>query len=288
MSPGGGLYTSSGGRRIWPPVRFGVGVFWHLLRHGRSYDAVHSASFPFFSLLAAALALRLTRAKAPLIVDWWELWGPGYWRSYLGPLGGRIGVAVQGLCTAPSGSELRLLPAGRGAPARAERPGAEVERLTGEYFDETEPGAAGATEPAEPPLVVSAGRHIPEKRVPSIPPAIAVARERVSGLRCEIFGDGPETEATGARVRELGLDGVVDRARPGRRGRGDEARLRERPACCIPPAGGLRARHRRGVVGRHALGRGPRGPRTQPRELIEEGVNGFVADSASPRSSPTR
>ncbi len=114
VSPGGGLYTSSGRRRIWPPIRFGAGVFWHLLRHGRSYDAVHSASFPFFSLLAAALALRLTRAKAPLIVDWWELWSPGYWRSYLGPLGGRIGVADPEPLHAPPRSELRLLPPRRG------------------------------------------------------------------------------------------------------------------------------------------------------------------------------
>ena len=44
-----------------PPIAFGVGVFRHLARHGADYDVVHTASFPYFHLLAAA-ALRTRRA----------------------------------------------------------------------------------------------------------------------------------------------------------------------------------------------------------------------------------
>ena len=140
LAPGGNLYSSSGRRRIWPPLRFGLGVFLHLLRHGRRYDAVHSASFPYFSLLGAALALRLTRAPARLIVDWHEVWGREYWRSYLGPLKGRIGFAVQALCirlpdrsfTFSRMAERRLSELGHRAP---------ITRLTGEYAgDEGRPG----------------------------------------------------------------------------------------------------------------------------------------------------
>src|SRR6478672_11980254 len=54
------LYAD-GRRRIAPPLVFGAGVLWHLARHGRSYDVVHTASFPFFSLLAAALVRPLRR-----------------------------------------------------------------------------------------------------------------------------------------------------------------------------------------------------------------------------------
>ena len=43
------LYVE-GRRRVLPPLVFGVGVLWHLLWHGRRYDAVHTASFPYFSL----------------------------------------------------------------------------------------------------------------------------------------------------------------------------------------------------------------------------------------------
>src|SRR3954469_1521241 len=39
------LYGPGGRRRILPPLRFGLGVFLHLARHGRGYDAVHTASF---------------------------------------------------------------------------------------------------------------------------------------------------------------------------------------------------------------------------------------------------
>ena len=39
------LYTGPR-RRILPPLVFGTGVLWHLLRHGRSYDVVHTCAFP--------------------------------------------------------------------------------------------------------------------------------------------------------------------------------------------------------------------------------------------------
>src|SRR5215210_3451803 len=73
VAPGGRLYTREGRRRIWPPIRFGFGVLVHLLRHGRDYDVVHSASFPYFSPLAAWFALRLTCSSARLVVDWHEV-----------------------------------------------------------------------------------------------------------------------------------------------------------------------------------------------------------------------
>ncbi|MGA8355280.1 MAG: glycosyltransferase, partial [Solirubrobacteraceae bacterium] len=89
------LYTG-GRRRILPPLVFGLGVLVHLLRHRRDYDVIHTCSFPYFSLLAAALVRPLGRFG--LVVDWFEVWSEDYWRSYLGGLGGRIGASVQRLC----------------------------------------------------------------------------------------------------------------------------------------------------------------------------------------------
>src|SRR5215207_11738693 len=71
------LYTPSGRRRMLPPLVFGAGVLWHLLRRGRRYDVVHTASFPYFSLLAAAVARKLRGFQ--LVVDWHELWSRDYW-----------------------------------------------------------------------------------------------------------------------------------------------------------------------------------------------------------------
>src|SRR5271170_64562 len=87
------LYTDGGRRRILPPLVFGLGVLWHLLRHGRRYDVVHTASFPYFSLLAAG-ALRRWGGYS-LVVDWHEVWTRQYWREYLGAAAGALGWAVQ-------------------------------------------------------------------------------------------------------------------------------------------------------------------------------------------------
>jgi hypothetical protein len=46
---------TAGRRRILPPLVFGFGVLRHLIRHGRRYEVVHTASFPYFSVLAAAV-----------------------------------------------------------------------------------------------------------------------------------------------------------------------------------------------------------------------------------------
>src|SRR5437660_10679596 len=87
---------AGGRRRILPPLAFGLGVLWHLIRHGRRYDVVHTASFPYFSLLAAALMRGFAGYR--IVVDWHELWTRGYWGEYLGRLGGRLGWEMQRLC----------------------------------------------------------------------------------------------------------------------------------------------------------------------------------------------
>jgi len=278
VSPGGDLYTRAGRRRIGPPLRFGWGVFWHLLRHAGRYDAVHTASFPYFSVLGAALALRLRRSRAMLIVDWHELWARDYWLSYLGPVGGRIGLAVQALCLRlPDHSftfsrlvEGRLL---------AARPGAAVTRLTGEYagasLEDVDPG------PAPGPSVVFAGRHIHEKHVTAIPPAIAAARRELPDLDCAILGEGPETEALRRQVRELGLEGAIDV-----RGRVELSEVSATIAaagCLVSPS--EREGYGQVIVEAAALGTPAivvAGPENAAVELVAPGVNGFLADSRDP------
>src|SRR5439155_24432903 len=80
-------------RALGPPVRFGLAVGWHLLRHSSSYDVVHLASFPYVPLLAAG-ALRRVR-RYDVVVDWHEVWTRTYWRRYAGGVAGTIGWLVQ-------------------------------------------------------------------------------------------------------------------------------------------------------------------------------------------------
>src|SRR4051812_33372290 len=65
VGPRIGLYTASGRRRIGPPLVFGFGVLAHLARRGGRYDVVHTASFPYFGLLAAGAPPRGRAPRAP-------------------------------------------------------------------------------------------------------------------------------------------------------------------------------------------------------------------------------
>lgn len=262
-----------GRRRIGPPLVFGLGVLRHLLRHGRRYDIVHTASFPYFSLLAAGAVLRLHRFR--LVVDWHELWSREYWLEYLGELGGRAGWAVQRLCLRiPQQAfcfsrvyERRLGKEGVRGP---------VVVLEGQF----EGVPAVEARPAEP-VVVFAGRHIPEKRVPALVPALAHARRSIPDLRGAIYGDGPERAKVLTLIAKHGLEGVVDA--PGFvDGASIDAAL-DRGLCLLLPS----KREGYGLTVLEALSRGTpavvvRGEDNAAAEFIAEGVNGFVAASASP------
>jgi glycosyltransferase involved in cell wall biosynthesis len=271
-----GLYTADGRRRILEAVIFGLGVFLHLLRRGRRYDVVHTCSFPYFSLLAAGLVRRLVRYG--LVVDWFEVWSRSYWLDYLGGAGGRVGALVQHLCAripqrAFCFSELfaeRLQEEGlRGS----------VTVLRGLYAGE----ARALTPRPSEPLVLFAGRLIPEKQAPLGVAAIALAAERIEGLRGEFFGEGPERPALEAAIVRHGLQEVV-RA-PGFAAEATvEAEMRS-ALCLLLPS----RREGYGLVIVEAAARGTpsvvvAGEDNAATELIEEEVNGTIAPRADPEA----
>ena len=262
-----------GRRRIAPPLVFGAGVLWHLLRHGGRYDVVHTASFPYFSLLAAALVRPLCRFE--LVVDWFELWSEGYWRDYLGAVGGRVGRAVQKLCLRVPQRTFTLARM-TAARLRDEGVNGQVEVLTAIHALPE----ASAPLPACP-TIVFAGRHIPEKRVPALVRAFAALRERAPELRLEIYGDGPQRGEVLALIASLGLDDVA-RA-PGFVDATELADALARALCMVLPS----RREGYGLVVVEAAARGVPSVvvadvDNAATELVDDGLNGFVAPSASP------
>jgi glycosyltransferase involved in cell wall biosynthesis len=266
------LYAQ-GRRRIAPPLVFGAGVLWHLLRHGRRYDVVHTASFPYFSLLAAGALRRAGRYN--LVVDWHELWSREYWREYLGPVGGRIGWLVQ---LAGVRLRQRAFCFARLTARRLAEEGVrgDVTVLEGEYAGALEPGPA-----RRPDLhVVFAGRHIPEKRVGALVPAIAAARRELPSLRGTILGDGPERPAVLALIGALALEDVVDA--PGFVAAAQVEDALATALCMVLPS----SREGYGMVVIEAAAAGTpsvvvAAPDNAAVELVEEGVNGYVAADAS-------
>ena len=274
VGPRMALYVE-GRRRILPPLGFGAGVLWHLLRHGGRYDVVHTAAFPYFSLLAAAAVRPLRRYR--LVVDWFEVWSRAYWRDYLGRRGGAVGALVQRLC-ARVPQHAFCFSRMHAARLREEGLRSEPTVLTGLYV-----GDLDAPEPAPArPVVVFAGRHIPEKRVPAIVPALARARERAPQLRAEIFGDGPERELVLAEIERHGLGDAV--AAPGFVAHERIHEAMRTALCMVLPS----SREGYGLVVVEAAARATpsivvAGGDNAATELVEEGENGTVAASASPR-----
>jgi glycosyltransferase involved in cell wall biosynthesis len=273
VGPRMGLYAGPGRRRILPPLVFGLGILWHLLRHGRRYEVVHTASFPYFSLLAAGLARPLGHYR--LVVDWHEVWSRNYWREYLGRWAGDVGWAVQVACARLPQAAFCFshLHAER---LRAARLRGDVTILSGEYAG---PSAAEPTF-APAPLVVFAGRHIPEKRVPAIPPAILVARRSIPDLRGLILGDGPERSDVVLIAHQLGLSDEIEV--PGFVASEEVDTALGRALCMLLPS----RREGYGMVVIEAARHGTpsvvvQAPDNAAVELIENGVNGFVAASPS-------
>jgi glycosyltransferase involved in cell wall biosynthesis len=208
------------------------------------------------------------------VVDWHEVWTREYWHEYLGPLGGRLGWRIQRTCLrVPQRAfcfsrlhERRLRELGLSGP---------LTRLEGQY--------AGPPAPAEPrparPVAVFAGRHIPEKRVPAIVPALARAREQVPDLSGEIYGDGPERSQVIEAIGRLGLDGRV--AAPGFVASDVLERALVDALCLVLPS----RREGYGLVVIESAARGVpsvvvEGPDNAATDLVEEGVNGTIAASA--------
>lgn len=264
------LYVA-GRRRIGPPLRFGLGVLGHLARHGRRYDVVHTASFPYFSLLAAGVLRPLGRYR--LVVDWHEVWSRSYWEEYLGRVGGAVGWLVQRLC-ARLPQRAFCFSRVHASRLRDEGLRGEVEVLEGEYAGPLEPSPVREADP----VVVFAGRHIPEKRTPAVVGAIAVAAASIPGLRGVIYGDGPDRSVVERLVAEQGLAGTI--SLPGFVSAEEVDRALERALCMLLPS----RREGYGMIVVEACARGcpsivVAGPDNAATELIEEGVNGFVAAS---------
>jgi glycosyltransferase involved in cell wall biosynthesis len=263
---------SDGRRSIGAQLRFALGVARHLAQHGSRYDVVQTPALHL--ALLGVLAVRSVRRFA-LVVDWFEVWRRDYWLEYLGPVAGRLGWYGQ-----------RVMGRSRHAALCFSR--LHTERLSALGYDGEITLLEGLRDvEAEPPMparpvVVFLGRHIPEKRVTAVVPAVALARERLPDLRAVFFGDGPERGRILTQIRELRLEEAVDA--PGFAA-GEQVHDELRTALCL-----LFPSTREGygivVVEASAVGTPTvvvAGPDNAAAELVEDGANGVVASSAEPR-----
>ncbi|MDX6506861.1 MAG: hypothetical protein QOG06_1505 [Gaiellaceae bacterium] len=272
----GDLSIYAGGRRsIGTQLRFALGVFRHLAKHGDRYDVVQTPAL-HLSLLAV-LAARSIRGFG-LVVDWFEVWTREYWLEYLGPVAGRLGWLGQRLAARSRHAALCF---SRRHSERLKALGYSGEITLLEGLRDLDDVGRAASEPAEP-VIVYAGRHIPEKRVAAIVPAVALARERLPELRAVIFGDGPDRDDLVRQIGSYGLEAAV--TAPGFAPAEQVQETLRRALCLLFPS----AREGYGIVVVEAAAIGTPtvvvdGPDNAAAELVEDGVNGVLAPSAEPR-----
>jgi glycosyltransferase involved in cell wall biosynthesis len=139
-------------------------------------------------------------------VTWHEVWGPAYWRGYLGRRGRvawwieRAAMRLPDEIVAASeetGRRLRAHVGGR-TPVTVAPNGIDVAAARA-----ADPAPAGTT-------LVTVGRLLPHKRIDLLLEAVALLRREGADVTCRVIGDGPGRDALHARSAALGLDGAVE------------------------------------------------------------------------------
>jgi glycosyltransferase involved in cell wall biosynthesis len=267
------LYNKQGVRSITEALIYSSRVLPALLK--ADCDVIDCNQFPYFPCMAGKVASIVKRR--PLVVTWLEVWDT-YWREYLGPIRGSVGRIVERLTMRLPDGIVAISNKTRDDLIRCHvKPeridvipvGIDLERIT------MIAPASTATD------VLFAGRLISEKRVDLLLNAIAIARTKVPAIRCAIIGDGPERISLEDLTSKLGLDenvtftGFVDQdgltafmksskvfVLPSER-EGFGLVIIEANACKLPV---ISISHEMSAV----------------RELVQDGVNGFLVSRGSP------
>jgi glycosyltransferase involved in cell wall biosynthesis len=267
------LYNNRGIRSIKEALIYALKVLPPLLR--ADYDVIDCNQFPYFPCFSGKIASIIR--KRPLVITWLEVWG-AYWSEYLGATCGSFGKVVERLTMRLPDAVVAISQKTKSDLIRCKvKPqlidvipvGIDLERISNIA------PAMSATD------VLFAGRLIREKRVDLLLKALAIAKTNAPTISCVIIGDGPERRSLEGLTAKLGLNdnvdfmGFVDQdgltaqmksskvlVLPSVR-EGFGLVIVEANACMLPV---ISISHEMSAV----------------RELIEDGVNGFLISNFSP------
>jgi glycosyltransferase involved in cell wall biosynthesis len=187
------FYNAAGRRSLWEALRFAWGLFWGLPRQRlRDFDVLDLHAFPFFSVFGFRLARALFARRLPWVLTWLEVWGPDYWKRYLGPLGW-IGAGIEHLCARLASVHLCI------SPTTANRlhellgvPWARIHVIPRGFQP---PGDFRPTGKKNVRRAVVVGRLLDYKRVDLLVRAWRLVLREVPDAILQVIGDGPERAA---------------------------------------------------------------------------------------------
>jgi glycosyltransferase involved in cell wall biosynthesis len=188
------LYSSDGRRSLKQALRFA----WRLLRLDVSrYDVVETSNIPYIHILP--LAIRCWHARKPLLVTWYEFWGP-YWKTYVARSVVPFYRAVEWL-TAQMGSAVVSTSRLTASRVSAHRRTAVVDILPCGIDTQSIARVAIGSRRSDANIVY-AGRLIREKRVALLLEAFALLPAELNAT-LTIFGNGPERDALESAAKRL-------------------------------------------------------------------------------------
>ena len=200
----GSIYDEAGTRTPVGAVKFAFALFRYFRVRRGNYDLVMVSALPVLNVFAVQLAL--TGSRTFVVSDWLEVWGWRQWRAYSGAVMGTVAAVLQFLAIR-LGNLHTVNSHFTGSRIRSYRRSAAPVTLG--LIDLVGTASDATTERGGEPYLIFIGRHIADKRLIDLLPALVTARTQVGDLRLVIVGSGPETAAVAARVSELGLEGVV-------------------------------------------------------------------------------
>ena len=171
----------------------------------KPFDVVEADHMPYLQLFALRVVTGLRRR--PLVVTWNEVWGPDYWDSYLGRVGGSVAWWIERtamrlpdeILAVSTGTADRLRAyIGDTVPIRVIHNAVDLELIRS-----VEPA-----DKAEAPDLLFVGRLLKHKGVDLLIEAVSRLNTD-EPLRVLIVGDGPEKPSLEKQVAENGLGGVV-------------------------------------------------------------------------------
>lgn len=269
------LYNEDGVRSIKEALVFSLKVLPPLLK--ADYDVIDCNQFPYLPCFSGKIASIIKRK--PLVITWLEVWD-AYWVSYLGTISGSVGRMIErltmrlpdGIVAISQKTRIDLIKRGKVRPERIDviPVGIDLERII---------KIAPARESTD---VLFAGRLIHEKRVDLLLNAIAVAKKEIPTITCAIIGDGPERGLLEDLAVKLGVEenviftGFVDQD-------GLTAYMKASKVFVLPS---IREGFGLVIVEANACGLpviSIRHDMSAVRELVKDGVNGFLVNDISSR-----
>lgn len=170
----------------------------------RRFDVIEADHMPYLHLFPLRLVASVRRKR--FVVTWHEVWGPEYWRRYMG----RRGTLAWWIERAAMRLPDEIIAASEETGRRLREHVGDTTAVTVAPNGIDLDAVRSAPAAHEPATLVVVGRLMSHKRIDLLLDALAMLRAGGDPVTCRIIGDGPERDALHERAEALGLDDAVD------------------------------------------------------------------------------